>query len=241
MLSALGRTTFEDASIPVPGKSEFGMDTLVREVEGYVGENGENLIAYIASLNQGDTYLFGDTVFYLQTWSPGNSTPVASVTLNYKGLKPGGTPEPDIETQIVAATGGTSADFSAFNDGIGVAYRKEPFGDPESPTLINIYTTSATLEFTYNAAQSTYSYITTGKPSGPRFEHIDIEYTPVIKTGRTRVANGEVFGFEGPIAVGPAVQPVPRETVIGFTSKHVIGSPFWECQDVVRMELVQAD
>lgn len=239
MLSSLGDTTFRDATIPVPGKSEFGMDTLTRKMEGFVGENGANLIGFIQGLNQGDTFLFGTVLFYLQTWQSDDATPIANVTLIYKGLKPGGTPEPDIQTQIVASSGGTSADYSAFNDGIGIPYRKEPFGDPASPTLINIYTTSAVLEFTYDAAQSTYRYITTGKPSGPRYEHIDIEFTPTIKEGRMRVANGETYGFIGDVTLAAAKIPVPQERVIGFVSRHVIGSPFWECEDTVRVELVQ--
>lgn len=233
MLSALGSTNFLDASVPVPGKSEFGMDTLVRRMTGYVG----GLVDFIASLNQGDTYLFGEIVFYLQSWQPDDATPISTVTLNYKGLKPGGTPEPDIETEIVASTGGTSADFSALNGGIGIAYRKEPFGEP--PGTIDIYTTGATLEFTYDAAQSTYRYITTGKPGGPQYEHIDIDFVPTIKTGRMRVANGEIYGVNGPEDVFSPLEPVPEERVVGFNSKHVIGSPFWECTDIVRMELVQ--
>lgn len=255
MLTALGSTEFRDASVPVPGKSEFGMDTLVRKMTGYVG----GLVDFISSLNQGDTYLFGDIIFYLQSWQPDDSTPIATVTLNYKGLKPGGTPTPDVENERVFTTGGTSQRYADENLGLGRAYRKDlvwTVGDqtPEPGDVYGIsaafyrtrYTTGANLQFTYRAVQSTYRYISVGKPNGPRFEVVDLPhdpdgnliYDPVLEEVRIALSDGTIYGRQDIPFFD--LQPVGRERCISHNSKNVIGSPYWEATDVVRFLLEDA-
>lgn len=259
MLSALGRTTFEDASVPVPGKSEFGMDTLTREMEGYVGENGALLKAFVQGLNQGDTYLFGDILFYLQTWQSNNVTPIATVTLNYKGLEPGGTPEPDAKNEMVSAVGSTSQSFSGENFGLGRAYRRDlvwtvgtnaPTGTtPEDIYGISVayyrtrYTTGATMQFTYRAVQTTYRYITIGRPIGPRFSVVALPhnpdgtliYNPVLDQVRIVLSDGQIYGRQ---EIGNfELTPAGTERAISHESQNVIGSPYFECTDIVRFQL----
>lgn len=235
-LSALGRTTFEDANIPVPGKSEFGMDTLTRKMTGYVG----GLASFVSSLAQGQTFNFGGALFYLQTWQPDEGTPVSSVMLNYKGVK--GTPLPIIESEIISASGAKSADYTSENSGKGRIYRQNVvYGTGTQSNVIvatqDIYTTGAQIEFTYDAAQSTYRYINVGKPTGPRYSALDITHTPKIKTARVTTADGASYGILAPIALGPSLVPAPRLVVAGFASRPVVGSPYYECQDTVRQEL----
>lgn len=259
MLASLGDTTFRDATIPAPSKSEFGMDTLTRHVEGFVGEDGENLQAFIESLNQGDTYDFGGVLFYLQTWSPDEGTPICTVTLNYKGLKPGGTPETDIQTEIAPASGSISANWSTENDELGRIYRNEPitlfqFGPPDplpgvgDPVILDrviikrdIYATGATMEFTYDAVQTTYRYVTEGRPNAPRYFQVDIPRVPVIKKSRITISDGTVYGTNAPGAVLVDLTPLVLNRVVGFSSHHVIGSPYYECEDTVRRELGEGD
>ena len=258
MLATLGDTTFRDRHIPVPGKSEFGMDTLVRHVEGFVGEDGENLQAYIESLEQGQTFSFGNVLFYLQTWSTDDGTSLATVTLNYKGLKPGGTPEPDIQTEIAPASGSISADWSTENGGLGRIYRTEPvtilqYGPPDpipgegeviTDRVIvkrDVYASGATREFTYDAIQTTYRYITEGRPAAPRYFTVDIPRIPVIKKSRITISDGSVYGTNAPGAALVDLEPSVLNRVVGFTSRHVIGSPYYECEDTVRRELGEGD
>lgn len=245
MVSALGRTTFEDASIPVPGKSEFGMDTLTRKMTGYVGD----LVAFIASLHQGDTFNFNGILFYLQTWNPDDATPVSTVTLGYKGLASGGTPTPDVQTEIVSATGSTSSSFSDENAGLGRAYRQDLLwtltnaipSDSLDSGIVGTgkrtrYTTGATMQFTYAAVQSRYRYVRVGKPNGPIYTNIDIPAPPILLDQvRIVLSDGAVYGREKITEF--ELHPVGKARVISFSSSHVIGSPFWECEDVVRYQL----
>lgn len=243
MLSSLGRTTFEDATIPVPGKSEFGMDTLTRKMTGYVGTNGANLITFVQGLAQGQVFSFGGIPFYLQTWQPDDSTPVATVMLNYKGLKTGGTPQPIVDPEIVSASGSKSANYSTENGGKGRIYRTQViYGTGTQANVIlstqDIYTTGAIIEFTYDAAQATYRYISVGRPNGPIYSTIGFNYTPEMKTARVTTSDGTVYGLEVPIAIGPSLVPLPQMVNIGFVARPVVGSPFYECSEVVRQELL---
>lgn len=249
MLATLGDTTFRDSTIPVPGKSEFGMDTLTRRMVGYVGEDGENLQAFIESLNQGDTHNFGGVLFYLQTWTPDDGTPVATVTLNYKGLKPGGTPEPDIQREFVTAKGFVSKSFSELNLGKGIPYSvravwrsfyEAPTGGQDDLVVGNqsVYTVSATMEFTYIAPQVTFRYISEGEPVAARYESVGFDYTLVIDDARIVTGDGAVLGRDFAQFFG--LSPVPVNRVLSFSAKNVLGSPYWECVDVIRLELGEA-
>lgn len=250
MLASLGRTGFEEASIPVPSKSEFGMDTLTRPMKGWVGEDGENLQAFVASLGQGDTYVFNEITFYLQTWSCNDSTPEAIVTLNYKGLSEGGTPMPDVQTEISPASGSISKSYAGENNGQGRIYKtitlwRYQFTAPDLETVTSdqpvgtrdVYTTGVTMEFTYDAVQTVYRYVTQGKPSRPRYFTVDIPRVPTIKRSRITTADGSVYGNNAPGALTADLTPTVQNKVVGFTSKNVIGSPYYECVDIVRREL----
>lgn len=246
-LGTLGDVTFRDKHPAVPGKSEFGMDTLVRHVEGFVGEDGENLQAFIESLNQGDTYEFGNVPFYLQTWTPDDETPVCTVTLNYKGLTPGGTPETDKQREFVTAKGVVSKSFSELNLGKGIPYTTRavyrsfyemPTGGQDDLVVghQSVYTVSARMEFTYIAPQVTFRYISEGEPVAARHDSVGFDYTLIIDDGAVIVTgDGAILGRDFAQFFG--LSPVPVNRVISFSAKNVIGSPFWECQDVLRLEL----
>lgn len=245
MLAALGRTTFEDAFVPVPGKNEFGMDTLSRTMKGYVGD----LATFITGLRQGQTFDFAESLFYLQSWQPSNSTPESSVDLLYKGLVTGGTPIPDVQTEIVPASGSISASYPDENNGSGRHYKtivlwRYQFTAPDLETVTSdepvgtrpVYTTGVTMEFTYDAVQTVYRYVMVGKPSRPRYFQVDIPRVPTIKRSRITTADGSVYGNNAPAAFADLV-PTVQNKVVGFTAKNVIGSPYYECIDVVRREL----
>jgi hypothetical protein len=82
---------FEDKTLPVASKSEWGIDTLTRQLTG--AQPG--LIAYINALNVGDTTTYNGQTFYLQSWSDDKDQTYPTISLNYKGLF-AGIPDPII-------------------------------------------------------------------------------------------------------------------------------------------------
>lgn len=242
--SVLGSGTFLDSFTPAKGKNEWGIDTLTRKMTG-----ARSLLeAFIATLEQGQIY----QGYFLQTWEPDDNPNVATITLNYKGLLTGGTPVPKARTEIAPAAGSISAVYTSENDGKGRIYKTAPlyslsYGRPEAGIVFDeviatrqIYTTGATLEFTYDAVQTNYHYIAQGKPFGPRYYQVDIPRVPVIKKARLTTADGSVYGIHAPSAFDDLIPDVLNR-VVGFVSEPIIGTTFWECEDTVRRELGEGD
>lgn len=241
-LSSLGNVAFQDACIPVPGKTEWGTDTLTRRMVGAAS----GLAAYIRTLAQGQTYIFGTLapVFFLQTWQSDDQTPVATVTLNYKGLV-NGTPPPDVQTQVVSAVGNSSNDFSAENSGLGRFYKKDVIWTLTSPAEVpgdfgitgkgyrDRYAVSATMDFAYKTVESTYRYITIGRLDVPQYSTVDSAYQPYIERATIVTGDGAKFG-RTPWETFFELTPVQEVKVVSFSSHNIIGSPMYECEDVVR-------
>lgn len=234
----LGSGTFQDLYAPAKGKSEWGMDTLTRRVCG-----ARSLLnAYIATLEQGDFY----EGYYLQTWEPDDGPVVAIVTLNYKGLITGGTPAPLIETEVVLAVGRTSNDYSNLNDGLGLMYRRDVYATAGETVPDNFgfssyfyrdrYTVSAGMEFTYKAPQTRYRYITVGRPTAARYDEIGFEHEFVIEDARISLSDGTVY-YGTNRQTTFSLTPVEVTRVMSFTSRPVVGTPWWECEDIIRLEL----
>lgn len=248
-LTGLGRTGFEDRHIPAPGKSEFGMDTLIRELQGFVGENGELLKAFLATLGQGDTYTIGENIFYLQSWQPNNATPIGSVTLNYKGLRDGGTPIPDVQTDIVSASGRITRSYLDENGGFGRIFRNRAGGSINttvSGAVVSqlvlsspVYTVSATCEFLYHAVESRYRYISEGQPDEPENTEVQSSYVPEIEEARISTSDGMVYPRSNLVAFDMEVEP--RTRVVSWSAKNVLGSPYFEVEEIVRLELVDPE
>lgn len=246
-IATLGRTGFEDSTIPVPGKSEFGMDTLTRKMVGVVS----GLEAYVASLNQGATYVFNGVVFYLQSWMSDDATPIASVTLSYKGLKTDGTPIPDIQTDIASAVGRITKSYLHANGGLGITLRNRVlwrYGitNPVSGVVEDeivatrpVYTVSATAEFLYHAVESRYRYIRTGRPSAPEYDAVESSYVPEVEEARITTSDGATYAKSDMSSLD--LLPEPHTRVVSWSNKNVIGSPYFECEEVVRLELVDPD
>lgn len=244
MILVEGNAVFDDVCRPLKGKNEFGVDTLVRKVKG----DRALAEAYIAALAQVLAFELAGSTYYLQTWDPDDDPVWATITLTYKGLL-NGTPPPDIQTEIVSAAGTTSSSFALENNGLGRPYRKDllwtltnsiPTDSLDSGIvgtgIRTRYTTGATMQFTYRAVQSRYRYVRIGKPSGPIYAHIDVP-VPAIELDQVRIvlSDGVVYGRESIAEF--ALQPTGRERVISFSSQHVIGTPYYECEDVVRYQL----
>ena len=216
-----GDPSIDDVCLPLKGKNEWGVDTLTRKVKGarYLGA------AYLAALAQGQIY----QGYYLQTWAPDEEEFWVEITLNYKGVL-FGTPRPLVINSIVPSSGGKSADYSSENSGKGRAYRKDQQGK-------DVYATGAQIEFSYDCPQTVYRYISVGQPDGPRNSALGFGAFPRIINARVTVSDGTTYGLSVPFSIGPSLLPSAQTVTVGFTSTPIVGTPYFECEDVVRSEL----
>lgn len=239
MNALLGNCGFLDVCLPVKGKSEWGMDTLARKMVG-----ARSLAeAFIAALAQGQGY----QGYYLQSWDVDDNPNVATVTLFYKGLLTGGTPLPKGSDEIVTAVGQTNADYSDEGDpvGTGRVYRQDffwsifvPASGATSSTsykaLKDRYAVSARMEFTYNSLQTTWRYISQGQLFGPIYILPSFNFVPIIERARITVSDGTVLPRTVYWETFLELTPTVSDRVISHRSEPVIGSPYFECEDVVR-------
>ena len=91
---------FADTTTPVATKAVWGMDTLVRKVQGAQPEE----VAYINALAQGDVTNFNGQLWYLQNWDSDHDPIYPTITLNYLGLNDG-IPSPFTSGTTVVQTG----------------------------------------------------------------------------------------------------------------------------------------
>lgn len=198
---------FIDTHEPVPGKSEWGMDTLMRTMRG----TQPNLATFVASLAQGTTYTFNGNTFYLQSWEPDGNPVFPSVTMNYKGLT-GGIPTPK-------ASGGTVEQTLTL-----------------SAQSVGIYTT-ATREIRYLTRQSSTLYIATTAPTAGSHGldvSFDVYSSFISSVIRATDSSGNDYVFAGataPSALVSALTPVGTLDRIVPHSSPVVGSPWHECED----------
>ncbi len=225
MLTYRGNVNYQDISDPAPGKNEWGIDTLVRKMKG-----ARSLLSvFLATLQQGQSCP-GYGAFYLQSWDPDDQTPFATVALYYKGLLRG-TPKPIVINDIVPASGSTSADFTLGGSRpAGIVYGQDAAGK-------DLKAIGASMEFTYNAGQTTYRYISVGQPNGARYHALGFSYSPTLKRARITTSDGANFGILAPLAIGPALAPAVVTNLASFRSNPVFGTPYFECEDVLRTEM----
>ena len=131
---------FEDKTLPVANKSDWGIDTLTRQLTG--AQPG--LITYINALSVGDTTSYNGQTFYLQSWSDDKDQTYPTVTLNYKGLF-AGLPDPIISfttlnqiiTKVSTTTYGEITQIYSYTTRtITTRYISET--PPSTPTYTNV-------------------------------------------------------------------------------------------------------
>lgn len=240
MITYIGNSEFDDICLPLKKKNEFGIDTFVRRVKG----RRTAAEAFAASLAQGQAY----QEYFLQTWEPDEDDPVwATFTLLYKGLLTG-TPPVDVQTDIRSAVGRVTKSYLNQNGGKGITLRNrvlwkfqynipsEPLAFDEQIATRPVYTTSATLEFLYHAVESRYRYVTVGPNLHPQHSEVASDYVPVLEEARIATSDGMTYGIDNLPAFN--MTPVLHTRVESWSSKNVIGTPYYECEDIVRLELV---
>lgn len=191
---------------PVPGKSEWGMDTLMRTMRG----TQPNLPAFMNSLAQGQVFTYFGHSFFLQTWECDNNPVFPAVRLMYKGLING------VAGTAPKASGGEIEQSITLSAGNVPGY------------------TSATRDIRYLTRQSTTLYITTSRPTAGTYG-LDASFSPVILYSVIRATdtagNNYVFnGTDAPAALVSALTPAP--SVVSLPDcQPVVGSPYFECTD----------
>jgi len=199
---------FEDKVLPVASKSDWGIDTLTRQLTG--AQPG--LIDYINALSVGDTTSYNGQTFYLQSWSDDKDQTYPTVTLNYKGLFDG-IPEPIIsfttQNQIITKVTTTN------------------YGDI---TQIYSYTTRTTT--TRYISTTPPSSATYGKPAaGFKPTIYKIEYRTatgaIFSVNPTALRVLKKFYFREPSQT--------ENTTTTSCDQIVAGEDLYECQDVVTI------
>lgn len=245
--AVLGSGTFLDLFDPLKGKSEWGMDTLTRK--GHIARS--LAAAFIATLAQGQVYPPGSSnPYYLQTWDIDDNPNVATITLNYKGFVTGGTPKPLKERDFATVIGRTTADYSTEGTpaGVGRFYRQDVLWTLASPATVpgdygisgkflrDRYAVSAAMEFIYRSPQTTYRYFTVGETTSAKHHTIGFSYTIIIEKARILLSDGTTYEGRDQETYFD-LTPTPIQKVVSFQAREVVGSPWWECTDVVRLEL----
>ena len=199
---------FEDKTLPVASKSDWGIDTLTRELTG--AQPG--LIAYINALNVGDTTTYNGQTFYLQSWSDDKDQTYPTVSLNYKGLFDG------IPAPIISFT---------TNNQIITKVTTTNYGDI---TQIYSYTTrTTTTRYISTAPPSSPTY---GKPAaGFKPTIYKIEYRTatgaIFQKSPSVMRSLKKFYFREPTET--------ENTTTTSCDQIVAGIDLYECQDVVTI------
>ena len=190
---------------PIASKSDWGIDTLTVQMCG--AQPG--LVAYVATLAQGQTYSYNSQTWYLQSWSDDKDPTYPTVTLIYKGLF-SGIPTVSVNGQTIVQTGNISC---------------------TSPS-------EATRTFSYYTRQTTTRYITTSRPTLPTYTTPDIPYTPYIYKSEIRLADGTLYLGSAPIGLVTALTPGAGTNQTTMTCNEVIaGVPLFECEDICTILL----
>lgn len=211
-----GDGTFQDKYEPVPGKSEWGMDTLTRGMQGAQ----PNLKLFVAGLAQGQTFAFNFNTYYLQTWECDNNQVFPTVTMVYKGLFDG-IPAP-------FTTGRTCEQTSSQTTSSAISITYFDFTTQGSVTK----DVMGTRNTRYITREANWKYITIGRPSSPTYTTLDVSFTPQAIQSEITTDAGVTFASNAPSALATALAPaIGNITTTECTP--VVGSPYFECTDNV--------
>lgn len=211
-----GDGSFQDKYEPVPGKSEWGMDTLKRGMQG----SQPNLKLFVAGLSQGQVFVFNFNTYYLQTWECDDEQVFPTVTILYKGLV-AGIPAPFV-------TGRTVEQSSSATTNTAISTTYFDFTSQSSVTK-NLVGTRNTR---YLTREATWKYITVGRPSSPTYNTLDVAYTPEVIESIITTDGGVSWNSNAPSGLATAL--APSINVVSTTNTSpVVGSPYFENEDNV--------
>ncbi len=209
----VGDVAFEDAMEPRAGKSDWGMDTLTRKMKGA----STLLTAFLGTLNQGDIYFYRGQNFYLQTWEADDDPVFSTVTLNHKGLR-SGIPAPAAVDETTIQTTSIGADISSLS-----------ITNADGTTA-----KTATRDIEFYCPQTTWRYITNGRPTAPTYSTIANGRSPIVIRSTITLDNGTRYTGNAPIGLVTALTPALIVKVLGPHDQPIFGTPYFECEDVVQ-------
>lgn len=219
-ITYVGNGAFQDLFEPVAGKSEWGMDTLTRVMSG----SQPLLLAFMASLAQGQRYFYNGNNYYLQAWECDNNQVFPKVTMLHKGLNDG-IPAPFV-------TGGTTEQTQSATTSSAISITYFDFATQASVTK-DVMGTRTTRSLT---RRSNYKYITTTRPTAPTYTTLDIPYDPVVISSIITTDAGVSFASNAPAALATALFPSAYNITTTSVVPVFVGSTprFFECEDEVQ-------
>lgn len=219
-----GKLEFRDMFQPSPSKDEWGVDTLERVVRG----PASRYEAFYRALRQGQVCnadIPGANYFFLQTWQPINHPIFPGVAMTYKGLIDNVVP-PDTSYTVRNELMST---ISA--DGLSITA-----GDK---TIV-----SGSNEIKYISPTTIWRYISRGEPTVQKYGApgsvrgaLGIENLGNRIVGNTD--EGDTIPYTqgtAPAALATALFGTPYVFVIGPSFTPIIGTPFFECEEICQMK-----
>lgn len=244
-----------DLHVPVAGKNEWGVDTLRRHVSG----TPMQVEAFEKLLAVGQKFQHRGHEFYLQTWEPDENAVFPVLSLFYKGLMRG-IPEPLVSTNVVELTATRQA---VITDGANtytyVRYLEYTGSEMRYRYIAEQRPTKASYTIITNSTTPPLSiakpYISSGL--GVR----GTTATAGVGTGgrsalgigqagnRSAIENTEWTILKDTLTLNGVTLPDPtytrnspllfkkRTIAVLVGTENIFGSPYWECEDMVRQIL----
>lgn len=213
----IGRTEFAQCSAHRPTKSPFGVDTMQIDYRGAVF----NLASFMRGLKQGARFDHNGAKWYLQTWSVDESLLWPTVDLVCMGFASGTAPAPIASDAYITQTVTITAQLTETNP-----------TPPPAQLDVNL-----TREINYRALQTTWSYVTTKRPTRPFVGRTSTGQSPQIVSSSltassqlgTRVYNGAV----APARYVSATEPATVDFLMDLNPVPIPGTPFFEVTEVI--------
>lgn len=221
-----GFCEFRDIIIPIPGKDDWGADTLERTVQG----PASRLPQFLKTLKQGSSFKdVNNNPFFLQSWKAIEHKCFPGFQLLYKGLINDALPDPIPSTvndeKVSVVTAG----------GLHIT-----IGDEDEGTERIIV--GGTRELKYVSTTTTWRYISRGEPKGRKFLTVqgNVRQPMILPRGSVIFAEFEDGGsqrFAGsaPAALATALFPIPYIEVTGPNFIPILGTPYNECEEVCAL------
>lgn len=218
-----GHCEFRDIIIPIPGKDEWGVDTLQRTVQG----PASRIAQFNKTLKQGATYKDANgNTFFLQTWQPIEHKCFPGAHISYKGLINDALPDP-----IPSTTNDEKISI------ITAGNLQITMGSEEDGTERIII--GGTREIKYVSTTTIWRYVSRGEPKGRKFENVrgNVRQPMLITRGSVIYAEYEDGGSQryvgsAPAALATALFVTPYVETTGPSFFPIIGTPFYECEEI---------
>lgn len=207
-----GHVEFEPCSLLKIVKGEYGVDEATLD---YIGA-APKLAAFLRTLSQGKRYDQEGRQWFLQRWAVDDEKLWPTVTLALKGLAEGRLPNPKGSDTTVSQSITVNATVTEDDEEISV-----------------------TREINYKTLQTTWQYVSNGRPTRARVGKVSLNGTPII-TSSTIQAGGRTYrGSTAPANYVTATQPALQD-VVQIESAPIWGTNYFDVSEHVTRMFVAA-